>query len=208
MPDMPIFDNATSYIQALAELSLGTTVTDRTGALISLDNGTDRAIQLMLDTSSGSGKLMAIGNGGSAAIASHMQNDVCKALGIRSLVFNEQPLLTALANDDGYETVFETPIKLWAEPGDLLEAISSSGRSENILRAVKAATERSCDVITFSGFDEDNPLRNLGNLNFHVDSSVYGLVENTHGAILHFMTDRAIQIIQSHTKPGTDSRTK
>ena len=162
----------------------------------------------MLSTDAGSGKLMAIGNGGSAAIASHMQNDVCKAVGVRSLVFTEQPLLTALANDDGYETVFETPVKLWAEPGDVLVAISSSGRSQNILRAVQAATERHCEVVTLSGFDEANPLRDMGAVNFHVASDVYGLVENVHGALTHYITDRAMQMIQSRTQTGTEAKTK
>ena len=205
---MPPYNTATSYLQALAELALGTRVTDRAGATISLDEGADRAVQLVLATGAGSGKVMAIGNGGSAAIASHMQNDVCKAVGVRSLVFSEQPLLTALANDDGYETVFETPVRLWADPGDVLVAISSSGRSDNILRAVRAATERHCEVVTLSGFDEDNPLRNMGAVNFHVASAVYGLVENVHGAITHFLTDRAIQVIQRQSNAGAEARTK
>ena len=205
---MHIFEDATSYLQELAELAQGTTVTDRAGATLSIDEGAERAVQLMLATGASSGKVMAIGNGGSAAIASHMQNDVCKAMGVRSLVFYEQPLLTALANDDGYEAVFETPVKLWAEPGDLLVAISSSGRSQNILRAVKAATEMRCEVITFSGFDAVNPLRSMGAVNFHVASAVYGLVENVHGAITHFMTDRAMQIIQSRSNTGAEAKTR
>jgi D-sedoheptulose 7-phosphate isomerase len=205
---MPILETATSFLQALAELTLGTRVTDRSGATISLDEGANRAVRLILATSANSRKVMAIGNGGSAAIASHMQNDVCKAVGVRSLVFTEQPLLTALANDDGYETVFERPVKLWAEPGDVLVAISSSGRSQNILRAVRAAIERRCEVVTFSGFDEDNPLRSMGAVNFHVASTVYGLVENAHGAISHFITDRAMQIIQSRTTTGAEAETK
>jgi D-sedoheptulose 7-phosphate isomerase len=129
-------------------------------------------------------------------------------VGVRSLVFTEQPLLTALANDDGYETVFETPVRLWAEPGDVLVAISSSGRSDNILRAVRAASELHCDVVTFSGFDEDNPLRSMGTVNFHVASGAYGLVENAHGAVSHFITDRAMELIQSGNIPATEARTK
>ena len=205
---MPILETASSYLQALGDLALGTRVTDGSGATISLDDGADRAVQLILATGAGSGKVMAIGNGGSAAIASHMQNDLCKAVGVRSLVFTEQPLLTALANDDGYETVFETPVKLWAEPGDVLIAISSSGRSQNILRAVQAAIERRFEVVTFSGFDEDNPLRSMGAVNFHVASAVYGLVENVHGALTHFLTDRAMQIIQSPANTGAEAKSK
>ena len=204
---MHSFETATSYLQTLAQLALGTQVTDRSGTSISLDEGAERAVQLLLASGAGSGKVMAIGNGGSAAIASHMQNDICKAVRVRSLVFTEQPLLTALANDDGYKTVFETPVRLWAEPGDVLVAISSSGRSDNILRAVRAASELHCDVVSFSGFDEGNPLRSMGTVNFHVASGAYGLVENAHGAISHFITDRAMQLIQSGKIPGTGART-
>ena len=195
-----MFEAVTPYLQALAGLALGTVVTDRSGATISLDEGAESAVRMILATGADSGKVMAVGNGGSASIASHMQNDVCKAVGLRGMVFTEQPLLMALANDDGYETVFERPVELWGRPGDVLIAISSSGRSENILRAVRAATERRCTVITLSGFGPDNPLRQMGDLNFYVASDVYGHVENAHGAITHFMTDRAKRVVNEPSK--------
>ena len=69
---------------------------------------------------------------------------------MRALVFTEQSLLTALANDDGYQTAYETLTKLWAEPDDLLIAISSSGRSENILRAAAAMRDAGGRIITMS----------------------------------------------------------
>ena len=207
MSNTHIFEAASSYLQELAELARGAKATDRVGATLSLDEGAERAVQLLLATA-GSGKVMAIGNGGSAAIASHLQNDICKAVGLRGLVFNEQPLLTALANDDGYEAVFETPVRLWAETGDVLVAISSSGRSPNILRAAQVGAEQGCEVITLSGFDEDDPLRTLGAVNFYVASGVYGLVENVHGAVTHFMTDRALQIIKGRTDTGAEAKSK
>ena len=136
---------------------------------------------------------MLIGNGGSAAIASHMQNDLCKAVGVRAMVFNEPSLLTALSNDHGYGCVFERPTELWADNGDLLLAISSSGQSENILRAVRASVAQGCQVITFSGFGADNPLRRMGHLNFYVPSQVYGYVELVHSTLAHFLTDCAMK---------------
>ena len=76
-------------------------------------------------------------------------------------------------------------------------AVSSSGKSENILRAVHSSINKGCDPITFSGFDADNPLRGLGVLNFHVDSRVYGFVETAHAALTHFLTDRAMDILRA-----------
>ena len=192
--------NARSYLQRLADLTQSALVTDREGAAISLDEGAERAVRLILAAGAGSGKVMAVGNGGSATIASHMQNDLCKAVGVPGMVFTEPALLMALANDDGYETVFESPIELWARPGDVLVAISSSGRSENVLRGVRAATLRECHIITFTGFDEDNPLRRMGDINFYVASQVYGFVENAHAAITHFITDRAMSITKEQAQ--------
>ena len=91
----------TQYLQELSQLMLSVEVTDIDGKDIGLDEGTEIAIQMMLDARSASRKMLLTGNGGSAAIVSHVQNDLCKAGGIRAMVLTEQPLLTALANDDG-----------------------------------------------------------------------------------------------------------
>ena len=145
-------------------------------------------------------KIMLVGNGGSAAIVSHVQNDLCKAVGIRALVFTEQPLLTALANDNGYGSVYEFPVEQWAEAGDLLWAVSSSGNSENILRAALAASDRGCSIMTFTGFSTDNQLRQTGDLNFYVASDVYGYVETAHAGLSHMITDRARTTINASSK--------
>ncbi|MBT9140777.1 MAG: Phosphoheptose isomerase [Dehalococcoidia bacterium] len=190
---MHIVDQSvTVYFHRLSELLLSTQVTDREGVALSLNEGAKEAVDMILSVRSASGKVMLIGNGGSAAIASHMQNDLCKAVGVRAIVFNEPPLLTALSNDHGYGCVFERPVMLWANSGDLLLAISSSGQSENILRAVRASMARECQVITLSGFSVDNPLRRMGHLNFYVPSQVYGYVELVHSVLAHFLTDCAI----------------
>ena len=198
-------NTVTEYIQELAASMLATEVTDRSGAVISLDQGAERAIEMLLGVKSASGKVMLAGNGGSAAIVSHIQNDLCKAVGVRGLVFSEQPLLMALANDEGYGRVFEQPIELWAEPGDLVITVSSSGNSENIIRALQAANAKGCSVITFSGFNTNNSSRPLGDLNFYVPSHSYGHVETTHSAIAHFITDKArsLSLTPSKAEAGT-----
>jgi D-sedoheptulose 7-phosphate isomerase len=138
----------------------------------------------------GSGrKVMFIGNGASAAIASHMAADFAKNGGVRALAFNDAALLTAVSNDTSYEQVFEAPVRLFAEPGDILLAISSSGRSPNILRAGRAARELGCRLMTLSGFDADNPLRGMGELNFHVPCLSYGVTEVLHHSLCHCILD-------------------
>ena len=184
--------SATHHFHKLSELLLSTQVTNGHGMALSLDEGANRAVDLILSVRSASGKVMVIGNGGSAAIASHMQSDLCKAVGVRAMVFYETPLLTALSNDHGYECVFERLVELWANTGDLLLAISSSGQSENILRAVRASLAQGCQVITLSGFKADNPLRRLGDVNFYVSSQAYGYVEAAHSVLAHFLTDCAM----------------
>ena len=182
---------ATAYFQELSEILLNLQVTDREDVALSIDQGADEAVETILAIKEASRKVMLIGNGGSAAVVSHMQNDLCKAVGARAIVFNEPPLMTALSNDDGYECVFERLVDLWASTGDLLIAVSSSGQSENILRAVRAATRKKCHIITCSGFDAANPLRRMGDVNFYAASGIYGFVEITHAALAHLLTDKA-----------------
>ena len=109
------------------------------------------------------------------------------------MAFNDSALLTCVSNDYGYEHVFEKPVEMFADTGDLLIAISSSGKSQNILRAVGAARLKNAKMITLSGFDEDNPLRSMGDLNFYVPSPSYGPVEVVHHSICHCLLDVVIR---------------
>ena len=188
---------ASIYFKELADSISQTKVTDKHNKNLSVDKGTELATHMIIDVKSRSQKVIIIGNGGSAAIASHIQNDLCKAVGVRGLVFTEQPLLMALANDDGYDTIFQNPMELWTEPSDLLISISSSGRSQNILYATQTAIKNKCHVITMTGFTEDNPLREMGDINFYLPSNLYGHVETGHSAIAHFITDHAKNILSN-----------
>ncbi|MDD5687471.1 MAG: SIS domain-containing protein [Elusimicrobia bacterium] len=135
------------------------------------------------------GKLFFIGNGASASISSHMSTDFWKNGGIQSLAFNDSSLLTCVSNDFGYRYVFEKPIEMFADKGDVLFAISSSGKSENIIRGVKMACSKKLNIITLSGFNKKNPLCSLGDINFYVPSPSYGYVEIIHQAICHSILD-------------------
>lgn len=133
-----------------------------------------------------------IGNGGSAAIASHMASDWQKAGGIPSMCFNDAASVTALGNDRGFESIFSEPIRMHGTAEDLLFAISSSGESEDILVGVDMAVSAGMHVITLSGFNAKNSLNGRGVINFHVPNTRYGLVEVTHFAILHHILDRVV----------------
>ena len=125
-------------------------------------------------------KVIFAGNGGSAAIASHCTVDLTKNAGVRCVNFNEADLITCLANDYGYERWVEKALDFYADSGDAVVLISSSGRSSNMVNAAGYARSQGMDLITFTGFDEDNPLKSLGRLNFWVDSRAYNLVEMIH----------------------------
>lgn len=181
----------TDYFATLSQLLLAIEASDRFGAKLPLEEGAERAVQMILEVKAASRKVLLAGNGGSSSIASHVQNDLCKSVGVRAMVFTEQPLLTALANDDGYGSVFEWPIGLWAEEGDLLVTVSSSGQSENIVRALAAGREKGCRAVTLSGFNPDNASRAMGDLNFYVPSNVYGFVESAHTALAHYLANMA-----------------
>ncbi len=104
-------------------------------------------------------KLIVVGNGGSAAMASHVTVDCTKAAGIRAINFNEADLLTCFANDYGYERWVEKALEFYADPGDLAILISSSGKSPNMLNGAEKAKAMGLSLITVSGFSADNPLR-------------------------------------------------
>lgn len=155
-------------------------------------NMLDSAVDMLKDTSAASGKAIFCGNGGSAAMASHVAVDLTKNSGIRSINFNESDLITCFANDYGYEEWIKMSIEFYADPKDLVVLISSSGSSQNVVNAAKSAKESGLKVITFTGFKADNPLRALGDLNFWVDNSEYNIVEMTHQIWLLAMVDRII----------------
>jgi D-sedoheptulose 7-phosphate isomerase len=167
-------------------------MTTREGALLPTDDGIGSVIEWIVSLKHQGGKALLIGNGGSAAIVSHVHNDLCKAVGVRAIVFNETPLLTALANDEGYHEVFHRPVELWADRHDVLIAVSSAGESENIVKAAALAREKGCRVVTFTGFKPTNRLRQLGDLNVYVPASSYGYVEMAHSVIAHCVTDIAM----------------
>ena len=126
-------------------------------------------------------KAIIVGNGGSAAIASHFSVDLTKNARIRCVNFNEADLITCFANDYGFDNWMKEAVNFYGDEGDILIAISSSGKSKDILNACIAARENEFSkIVTFSGFEKNNKLKKCGDLNFWVDSRAYNMIENTH----------------------------
>jgi len=125
-------------------------------------------------------KVILVGNGGSAAIASHVSVDLTKMCKIRAVNFNEADLLTCFSNDYGYENWVQKALSFYADKGDVLICISSSGNSKNIINGAKFAKKIGCKVITLTGFDKKNKVRKIGDVNLWLDSKNYNIVEMTH----------------------------
>lgn len=137
--------------------------------------------------------IFLIGNGASSTMASHFAADLGKNARFRAQVFTDAALLTAVGNDTVFDNVFAEPLGRFAQPGDMLVAISSSGNSPNILKAITAARQHETWIMTLSGMNADNALRQSGDLNCWVDAPTYALAETAHTAILHFWTDALVK---------------
>ena len=138
-------------------------------------------------------KVLIFGNGGSAAISSHFSVDLTKNAGVRCVNCNEADLITCFSNDYGYERWVEKAVDFYGDEGDLLIVISSSGSSKNMLNGVKAARNGNFNaVVTFTGFADENPLRQLGDINLWVDSKAYNFIENIHQVWLLAIVDLII----------------
>lgn len=137
-------------------------------------------------------KILIFGNGGSAAIASHLSVDLTKTAGVRAVNFNEASLLTCFSNDFGYEQWVCKAIEYYVEDKDMIILISSSGKSANMKNAARYVNKKDNFLVTFTGFDEKNDMAELANLSLHVCSSSYNMIENTHQVWLLAALDRFI----------------
>ena len=135
---------------------------------------------ILLEVKKNNSKVMIFGNGGSAAIASHVSVDLTKNAKIRSANYNEADLITCFSNDYGYENWISEAIKSYHQTSDLVVLISVSGESKNVVNAAKTAKDLGLKVITFTGRDKDNSLKLIGDINFWVDSHAYNVVECIH----------------------------
>ncbi len=147
------------------------------------------SIKIIRKTIKNKGKIYIVGNGGSSSIASHVSVDFSKVARVKSSTFNNSNLITCFANDYGYDKWVVEAIKAYLNKNDMVILISSSGTSNNIVNAAKYCKKNSINLITFSGFNENNPLKKLGKVNFHVKSKQYNFIEMSHHIILVYLVD-------------------
>ncbi len=151
----------------------------------------DQAAAILLAAYNRGARVFSCGNGGSAAIANHLQCDHVKGIAtstdlrprVVSLAASVE-LLTAIANDISYDDVFAYQLQAQASAGDVLIAISSSGRSPNIVRALAWARDHSLATIALTGFD-GGAARATADVAVHVDGANYGVIEDLHQAVMH-----------------------
>lgn len=176
--------SAASYFAAYHEEMSRAAGTIEAGSL-------DHAAAILLDACERGARLFSCGNGGSAAIANHAQCDHMKNVRamtdltprVLSLSTNVE-LLTAIANDLGYENVFVHQLASQSKPGDVLMAFSSSGRSPNIVRALTWARDHGLGTIAVTGFD-GGAARTIADVSVHVECANYGIIEDLHQAVMH-----------------------
>jgi D-sedoheptulose 7-phosphate isomerase len=178
------------YIEQIVTGLHAVEVTDRRGGALAPADGLLRWVEMTHALAQRDGSLFFIGNGGSAGMASHMAADACKNGGLRALAFTEPALLTATSNDLSFDQTFSLPLERLARRGDQLVAISSSGDSPNIVRALESAPALGVEAITLSGKQPGNRARRLGELNFYVPLSRYGWAESAHQVLLHYWFDQ------------------
>lgn len=177
------------YLDQLIATLQATEITNKAKENFSLELGIQRIVELFYAVKNSKKKVFFIGNGGSAAIASHMTVDFFKNGEMKTYSLNEASVLTCLGNDYGYEYVFSKQLESLADKNDLLVAISSSGNSLSIINAVIVARNKECRVVTLSGFCADNKLINLGDYNIYVPLEHYGIVESIHNLLLQQIVD-------------------
>lgn len=136
------------------------------------------------------GTIYLAGNGASSSIADHVSVDFTKTLKIKSKTFNNSNLITCYSNDYGYENWISKAISSYCSNNDLVILISSSGKSKNICEAAKYCKQNKIKLITLSGFKKNNPLSKMGDLNIHVNSKNYNVVEIAHLSILLWVVEK------------------
>ena len=148
----------------------------------------------ILETAYAASKTLYVcGNGGSASISNHLACDHGKLLAtdtdllprVQSLATNVE-VITAIANDISYDEVFIHQLKLVADPGDVIMTVSSSGDSENVVRAAKWGRENGLDVISMTGFAGGRTAE-AASVNLHVDGDNYGIIEDVHQSLMHLL---------------------
>ena len=176
------------YTEDLIE-TLNKTIITKGSLEMSYAEGMKSIIDIFTKHKKAGSRIYFIGNGGSAAIASHMTADFMKNGGMNTVSLYDNAVTTCMGNDYGYEHVFSKPLSFLASEDDLLVAISSSGKSQNVINSIDIAMEKGMSIISCIGVDDDNPARNKSDVSVYIPSHKYGIVESIHNLILQEIVD-------------------
>ena len=133
-------------------------------------------------------KVILAGNGGSAAMASHVAVDLTKTAGIRAINFNEADLLTCLANDYGYDNTFTRQVDTFVKPKDLVVAFSTSGKSKNVVKALQLAKEKGAVTVGFTGSSAGS-FPGICDICIRVPSENTPRIQESHLAVIHIICE-------------------
>ena len=190
------------YSKRIGDLLQRTIARNRQGQEISIAEGMRLWVAMAKTIKYCGKKVFFIGNGASAAMASHIAADIYKNAWVKTRTFNDLSLLTALGNDISFDKIYSEPLRRSAQEGDMLVAISSSGNSSNIVEATKVAQSQRVKIVTISGMSQDNAIHKMGDINFWVNAKEYGHIETAHAGILHYWTDR---LVEAHQEEATNA---
>lgn len=164
-------------------------VSDERGVSLDADTALGQWVDRSEEVRKKRGVFFLCGNGASATIAEHLSHDCFQNADFLTQTCAETSHITAISNDISYENVFSYRIGKTLQKGDMLITISSSGNSPNIIKAIETAKEKGAFVVTLSGKKPDNQSRQLGNFNFYIPLSTYGMVESAHAMVMHIWLD-------------------
>lgn len=164
-------------------------------SIIACDKWFEQVISVLKTVHKTQKSLFFIGNGASASMAAHFASDFTKNAMLPSHANLEGSMMTCFSNDYSYEEAYMEMLKRFMKNGDGLVAISSSGKSLNILNAADYVKKNlpNCPVITLSGFSANNPLRQSGDYSLYISDNSYGIVESVHAYYLHLLIDLYIK---------------
>ncbi len=162
-----------------------------------------QVMDLMIKAYQQGNQIFICGNGGSAGTSNHMVNDLSKGTAVADKkrlkvigLADNMSLLTAYANDCGYETIFEEQLKNLWNPGDLLLAISASGNSENVVRAARYAEDNGGQAVGLLGFS-GGKLKEICSVSIHFQSENYGSVEDAQLMFSHLSSQYLRHFIEN-----------
>lgn len=178
-----------AYLNEIKKLLDHISITDNVFNQYEYGDGLHKMVELIKKCKTERGCLYICGNGGSAGIAQHMTADYLKNGGVRTYNMYGQSTITCISNDLTYEYVFCKQLEMLANSDDILIAISSSGESENIVKAIHTMQSLGGKIITFTGFQSGNRIRLMGDYNVYVPTEHYGMVESIHNLILQQIVD-------------------